>query len=313
MTRDVSGQTPLTLLDLSPRITEDDLAPLGTAEVCACDVYVLGAEDWPRVPGGWARGRFVNVDHHAPAADMARRISSANLAIERVTTVGPSTGVVVINHTDCDSILSAGIMSGRLEPRAEYGEAAIAADHTGEANAIGDLLQSLDPERNMALSFESLACLQTGRALPSRARVLLDQRLRAREAAARAVREGRVQMDQGLATAVFDTALNGEFFPALVPDALVIVLCSPWPGDATRWEVKVRLGRAVPSGVTLDALPWHEFDPVQLGRWNARSNERGGGTRLTPQDYIAAVRQRWPAFLRYASAALSWAAVMPVL
>jgi hypothetical protein len=290
--------SPITLLALAPRITEDDLAALGRDEVCACDVYVLGAEHWTRVPGGWARGRFVNVDHHAPAPEMARRISSANLAIERVTDLGPSTGVVVINHTDCDSILSAGIMSGRLAPRPAYGEAALAADHTGEANAIADLLQSLDDERDVALSFESLAHLEQGRPLPRRTQELCDQRRRARDAAALAVREQRVEVDEGLATAVFDTALNGEFFPALLPEALVIVLCSPWPGDPERWEVKVRLGRAAPAGVTLDALPWHEFDPVQLGRWNARSNERGGGTRLRPADYIAAVRQRWPAFLR---------------
>jgi hypothetical protein len=289
--------SPITLLDLAPRITEGDLAPLGSDEVCACDVYVAGAERWTRVPGGWARDRFVNVDHHAPAPEMARRISSANLAIERVTDVGPSTGVVVINHTDCDSILSAGIMSGRLEPRPEYGEAALAADHTGEPHAIADLLQSVDDERDVTLSFESLACLDTGRPLPHRATRRYDERRRARDAAERAVRDGRVQVEDGLATAVFDSALNGEFFPALLPEALVIVLCSPWPGDTGRWEVKVRLGQAAPPGITLDALPWHEFDPVQLGRWNARSNERGGGTRLPPRDYLTAVRQRWPAFV----------------
>lgn len=39
---------------------------------------------------------------------------------------------VVINHTDCDSVLSSAIIRGILPPEKRFGDAAIAADHTGE-------------------------------------------------------------------------------------------------------------------------------------------------------------------------------------
>ena len=68
---------------------------------------------------------------------MYRFVSSANLAVEWVRARhGPRPGdLVVITHTDCDSVLSSGIVSGRLEPKPEYEAAAIAADHTGERTA----------------------------------------------------------------------------------------------------------------------------------------------------------------------------------
>ena len=85
---------------------------------------------------------------------MARPVSSANLALDwRAASANTPTesrkaaeqAVVVINHTDCDSILSSGIVSGLLDALPAYGRAALAADHTGEENAIADTLQALEP------------------------------------------------------------------------------------------------------------------------------------------------------------------------
>ncbi len=287
--------TPVTLIGLSPRVTLATLAALDTGAICACDVHVVGAESWTRVAGGYAHDRFLNVDHHAPVPEMARRISSANLALERVGAVGHAEGLVVINHTDCDSILSAGIMSGRLEPRPDYGRAALAADHTGAPDAIADLLQSLNDCRDMELSYDSLARLERGQQLSREARERLESRLRARDDAARAVADGRIQMHDGLAVGRLDAALDGELLPPLLPDATLVVLFSPWPDEPGRWEVKVRLGLAAPDGTTLDAVPWGAIDPVQLGRWNARSNTRGGGTLVPPDRYLAEILRLLPA------------------
>jgi hypothetical protein len=105
------------------------------------------------------------------------------LAIQHVTNVGVPTCAVVINHTDCDSVLSSGTASGHLEPLKEYGVAAIAADHTGEENDIADLLQALDERRDLCLAFTSLDRIMEGS--PFGGRRTLDYRRRRREQAAR--------------------------------------------------------------------------------------------------------------------------------
>lgn len=67
--------------------------------------------------------------------------------------------IVVIDHSDCDSILCAWLVSGRLEPDDRFGAAAIAADHTGAADPIADLLQAIEYRRDLELSFRSLNTL----------------------------------------------------------------------------------------------------------------------------------------------------------
>jgi hypothetical protein len=86
--------------------------------IVACDFYVDGSEHGREVPGGYEIGSILNVDHHAPSERMARQISSTNLAIDHVRRFGPAKPdtLVVISHTDCDSVLSSCIMAGELEP-----------------------------------------------------------------------------------------------------------------------------------------------------------------------------------------------------
>ena len=133
----MSHPTPITLLPSSIAIDREALERSHHAcdgQIIVCDAYVTGIERGDLVAGGYALGKVLNVDHHAPTRQMQRLVSSANLAIERVVSGGVATpgDVVLINHTDCDSILSSGIVSGRLDPEARFGAAAIAADHTGE-------------------------------------------------------------------------------------------------------------------------------------------------------------------------------------
>lgn len=291
--------SPIHLIPSSGVVREHPDLVRFSGPVVVCDCYVEGIEHGRAVPGGYERGRVVNVDHHADTPLMRRRVSSANLAIERVRACGvaPDGTPVVVNHTDCDSILSAGIVSGRLEPDEEFGDAAIAADHTGAEHPIADLLQALDPARDVELSFRSLDALRRGQPLEAAARNALDDRRRRRQAAADAVASGRMRMDGPIAWGVFDETLQGEFFPALLPEAVVILAVAPHPDlSPGRLEMKLRLGARAPEGFGLHGL-LADFDPGYGGRWNAGANKRErdgrpGGSDVAPEVYAAELRRR---------------------
>lgn len=278
------------LLPLSNRMRTEDLELLTEGDICACDFYVDGMETANLVVGGYQRGRILNVDHHAPTTEMARRISSTNLAIQRAAQLRPCDGLVVINHTDCDSVLSAGIMSGELEPLPEFGCAAISADHTGEANPIGDLLQGLASLRDYEASLENLQRLLSNHPITVRCQNGIDARRRGREVAAKAVESGRFVVDGPVAVGVLEQSIDSVFFPALLPTASVILMLSPFFGAAGRWHAKIRLGLAAPDGFTLHQLSWSKVDVGYGGRWNAGSNGRACGTAMLPPDYAALLR-----------------------
>jgi hypothetical protein len=280
--------TPDRLLDLVPDVT-----------IVACDFYVLGAENGREVPGGYQLGRILNVDHHAPTARMATRVSSTNLALAHLAHGGGrhTDGAVVINHTDCDSVLSAALMCGLLEPDTRYGAAAIAADHTGEENGIADLLQSLDPLRDFDFSLESLRRLEQGRGLSTAALEMVARRAAHRRRARELVAAGAFHRRGCIAYAVLAERIDSTFLPALLPDACVILVSMPM-GVPDTHEVKLRLGMAAPSGLTLHALRIHEFDPAFGGRWNAGANRRSGGTSLSIEAYLEALEQRLATAMR---------------
>ncbi|MEP6509481.1 MAG: hypothetical protein ABJC63_14750 [Gemmatimonadales bacterium] len=120
--------------------TPDSLHEEHDGPIVACDFYVVGAESGNEVPGGYQIETVLNVDHHAPTPRMTRCVSSTNLA-DHVKALGLTSrdSLVIVSHTDCDSVLSSCIMAGELEPDAQFGEAAIAADHSGETNEIADV------------------------------------------------------------------------------------------------------------------------------------------------------------------------------
>jgi hypothetical protein len=90
---------------------------------------------------------------------------------------------------------------------------------------------------------------------------------------------------------VFDHEIDGEFFPALLPEAALILVAIRM-NTPSRWQMKVRLGTAAAPGLTLDALNISTFDTAYGGRWNAGSNKRGDGTACTPQLYAEELRRR---------------------
>lgn len=292
-----------TVLPLRNKITVDEIerACAGSRPIVVCDFCVEGAEEGSEVAGGLQVNRRIrNVDHHAPIKRMERPVTSTKLAHEYLASPSgkgaESAPWVVINHTDCDSILSSALIMGLIQPDEELVAASVAADHTGEANAIADLLQGLDEGREgdrtgeqYLESLRNLLYLRAGMPLELCARRALELRIARRAAAKRAVENGFTR-DGPLAWAILEEEIDGAFFPVLLPDAALIMLALPHPKLANRWIVKLRLGLAAPGGVTLPKPAIKAWDPNYGGRWNAGSNKRGEGTTITPADYAARLR-----------------------
>jgi hypothetical protein len=286
------------ILPLRATVSSDDIASAcaGREAVIACDFYVSGAECGMPVPGGFILGRILNVDHHAPVERMRRPITSTALACEYLRARGaasPATHpAVVINHTDCDSVLSSALILGLLQPEESFVAASIAADHTGDADPVADLLQGMDEARNgdrtseqYGESLRSLQLLLAGHRLPAASQRALDRRLARREAAAQLVTGRCFHLDGPLAWAELEDEIDAAFFPALLPSAALIMTAQRREDAPDRWNVKLRLGRAAPPGFTLRSLGIQHWNPGFGGRWNAGSNKRGRGTSIEPRDY----------------------------
>jgi hypothetical protein len=290
---------PVTLLPEAQSVSPEELiARYPDTRIVACDFYVTGAENGEAIPSGFRLGPIDNVDHHAPVPSMRRAISSANLAIRHVDAFGAleGAGPVVIHHTDCDSVLSSSIVQGILLPDLRFGSAAIAADHTGQENAIADLLQSMERYRDLELSLVALARLMSGEPLPIEAAVALQQRMEERRIAERAVEAGEFRWSGSVAYAEIDHSLDTAFLPPLLPEAKVVMVARPTGDEALPWKIKLRLGLAAPEGASILDIGLTDFDPSFGGRWNAGSNRRAGGTSIPPEEYaefLNAATSKW--------------------
>ncbi len=192
------------LIECKATNTIEAIQALAPGRIVACDFYISGIEKFADVTGGYEKGRLLSVDHHAPTDRMMRHVSSANLAIELVKSgwqLGDAT--VVINHTDCDSVLSAGIVSGILDPLPEYGEAAISADHTGAFNEIAVLLQGRENVRDFPGAIADLQALENGKPLSAHGVQGLERRARKRGLAADMIEIGRLERRGRIAFEVF--------------------------------------------------------------------------------------------------------------
>jgi len=257
--------------------------------IIACDFYIYKAEDWKEVPGGYQKGRVLNIDHHADVPRMEHNITSTNLAIDRIRQCGPpdAESIVVINHTDCDSILSAAIMSCKIQPDEIFGKAAIAADHTGEENSTADMLQGIKEHDDIEMSLRNLNLLLHGHPLEYKAQQgLVDRRRKRVEASHLLISFSSID---GIYYATLDEDTDSEFFPALLPDAVLILLSVP-STNSGKSIIKLRVGLAAPEGFSIHSLKInsfdHGFDHGYGGRWNAGSNKRSGGTSKHIEKYV---------------------------
>jgi hypothetical protein len=268
---------------------EEVLAATDAKRILVADCYVAAAEQWTPRPWGWETIRdgrtVINIDHHAAAERFYRNVSSGNLAIEYAAhnKFDPA-AAVVINHTDCDSVISSAILCGLLESAPRYGEAVIAADHTGEPNPLADLLQALDATRDYGTSLRNLRLLESGQPIEPHAEAELKDRFRERALAAQLVNDGAFERFGKIAVATLpgENRVSGEFLPALLPGAWIIVSGSPMKNGL--WETKIRLGLAAPAGYSLFSMGVNRAEPLFGGRWNAGSTKRAGGSPVPPRE-----------------------------
>ena len=82
---------------------------------------------------------------------MYRAVSAPNFAIAHVRASGTARpdDLVVIDHTDCDSVLSAGIISGRLDPDERLAKRPSLRITSGVENPIANLLQAIEYRRDL--------------------------------------------------------------------------------------------------------------------------------------------------------------------
>jgi hypothetical protein len=246
-------------------------------KVCICDFYIEDSENGEIDESGVTNYcDLLIVDHHAPVSYMRKHISSAVIASKYVSANSPLSDeyVIVVNHTDTDSLLSALLMSGGIEPNSEYEQAAIAADHTGEENIISDLLQSLEEGRELKASIEELLS-------PTEDLEITKERHLLRSELKELVNNCTVQ--DGIAYINMNKKIDAGLLPALFPpDVKAIMVASPMPdGSKGKWRIRVRLGNSSEE-IELNKLNL----PDTGGRWNAISTSRHGGTNIEPEDYL---------------------------
>ena len=287
---------------------EDVLKLFPDKKVIVCDFGFDEITQGEELPFGFQKGNILNIDHHAHTPRMEKFISSTNLAIEYVNLNGTEASkddIVLINHCDTDSVLSSSIIRGLLQPEERFGRSAIAADHTGEADPIADLLQSIQEEKDLEFSFRNLSLLLLDRELEPRAQELLSSRLAEREACREIVESGKIRLlnDGKLAYAVLDHELSeSAFLPALLPSSMLIVMFMPYDKDESGkdiWRVRMRAGSNIPPGFSIKKLGLNEVDPNFGGRWNSGANTRFSpdnkpprGTDQNPDEYMAKISEK---------------------
>ncbi|MCL5436647.1 MAG: hypothetical protein M1549_02090 [Candidatus Dependentiae bacterium] len=270
------------LMAEAPHVTAEQVRLLAGPgrQPFVCDFYLEGAEAGTDISGGyWLAGVF-NIDHHAPTARMAREITATHLAIEYVCLHGPISGdgIVVINHTDCDSILSTLIMLGVLPPEDRFAAASLAADHTGEKNGIADLLQVLQARRDFCDSVRNLDAYLSGFPLSVAVQDAVEERCADR----RYILSAPQVVDGCVTCLLLGRKLDAGLFAAQFPGAIVIMGIAPFPGDPSRLYITVRRGQRAPECLYLNQL---NVGPEFGGRWNALANRRGGGS-IEPYERI---------------------------
>jgi len=263
-------------------------------KVFVCDTYIKGIEAGIVECNVLRLSNIISIDHHAPLAMFARKISSVNLAIGWVNEMGIASDndTVIITHTDYDSLITGLIMRGIVPPRKIFGDMAIIADHTGEENEMVDLLQSMSSAHDLEFSLRNLELWSSGKPIEKEAFEMLeglkDERRRAEEAA----KNGSFKNVGSVYYAKLDKKIESAFLTALIPEAAIILTFSPHRKYSGFWEVKTRLGKAAPEGLRLNELGIDGFDQFWGGRWNAGSNRRGQGTKIPIEEYAGLLNEK---------------------
>jgi hypothetical protein len=272
---------------------EKDIKSLFRGQICICDFHVKNCElghlektlgDKPRCI---RYQDILIIDHHADIHHMRKRITSTTLAKRYVRKYGPLgvNSVILINHLDCDSILSSLIMSGEISNRKKYVTASIDSDHTGMKNILADIINSQFMENNLKESILSVLEYEQKQTIRHKASQLLSKReidrKNALELSNQFKKEGAVYYFISKEPANFDAALFVPFFK----HAKVILIATPLENKL--WNIKIRLGRKA-KNIHLNNLNLPKFG----GRWNAGGTGWEGGTKIHPKKYAKLINDK---------------------
>lgn len=294
------NECPIDVIEENKDITLEEIKENYSGKVAVLDLYIKDIEKMGQWEGNAMRiYNILSIDHHAPIEEFSKNISTTNLAIEWVNKNGilDKNYSVVINHIDCDSLLSSLIVRGILLPHERFGNAAISADHTGEENKIADLLQALQDTRNLEFSIRNLELLLKGKELDLKAQKLLDKTYIDKKRAKEVVEKGKMNILGRITYVQLDKKIESSYFPALIPDAQVILTFSPHLKNPDHWESKIRLGLKAPAGLTIGKLEIEDIDPSFGYRWNAGGNSRGSGTTLKLEEYANRLNEKLQKYL----------------
>lgn len=266
-------------------------------KIFACDFAIKEINDLAEVndpsleeiAGGYCYGNVINIDHHAPNLEMARNITSTQLASEyiRQNEKIQDDSVVLINHLDTDSTLSSAIMSGFIKPEKMFSEAALSSDHYGNENELFDLLDSIQSLRDLGFSYECLYDFINKKALPDKAEEKLKERKELRKKVKELVQAGMFEKIDMVYFALSDQKIPLELFLPYYQQAAVLMLAIPIKNKPNFYEIKIRLGPNAPKGLILNQIKFSENDDFGFrGRWNAGSNKRIGGTNKSPRECL---------------------------
>jgi hypothetical protein len=278
------SRAPIRLIPAANMPTAQDLERRfpDARRIFAVDFYVQGAEQGRLLScdSGYQVGeRIVNIDHHAPDPRWERHVSSGVLACQWVRqrgALGPDDGdLVVINHTDCDSVLSAMILTGVLPPHERFEKAVVDADHKGTPNELADILQACSTTRDLSLLVGALSAFLKGEPVSQRVRDHVEELQSKRIAVSQIAQRGGHPERNGVVLLECDRYLDSDLFLSHFPDARVLVIGCPSEKIPSMTITRLRLGSGVESGVSLHRLGISEFDPYFGGRFNAGSNKRG--------------------------------------
>lgn len=321
--KEILEEKPIELLPEAAEYTKEQLKEMFPGKrLVVCDFNVKGLDSNLSADENFKKYGILNIDHHSDAPEMERQISSTNLAIEWIRKhsdlLRDELGecVFAAHHIDCDSVLSNALMRGILprddESLDKFGAAAIAADHTGAEDKIADLLQAIQDrrdnngERSLAYSLEQLQLMLEGKPLDREAENLLQERYVKRRKLQEMVKDNGFKMVGGVAYAVLGEKIDGSLVPGVLvkapkplSEAKIILLFSPLEDESAsgRREVKIRLGAAAPTGMSLRRLGINKsldeggVDPAFGGRWNAGNNKRRGGTNMDPDLYAKKISE----------------------
>ncbi len=292
-----------TLPLLTPTIDSlfDLLKESGNKRMIILDQKVKDIENLgTRAPYGYDISRdglnITVIDHHVSDPELSA-LSTGVLVLRYLHdhfTADKDT-MVCITHKDCDSLLSSLMITGALPPLDIYGEAVMAADHTGQADAIADLLQAIEEgpksgeilaKERLAFSIRELGALLSGNKLSEDSQRFYDDRVSARE-----VWKGRlkdfVQLENGTFYYIFNEKVLSdpcpEFVSVLLPEAKLILVFHNDTSNHDFLQLRVLRGIAGEDKFRVDD-PNLIFPEVAGfgGRSDAGSNRRGGVSIVNP-------------------------------